>query len=282
MRLSCAKCGAHRRPIRSWLKGGPFPVLGPSCFGALTQSSRRRIGVNHVGAPLGGAFIADSIVAVFDSSRLAVITLTLDDRPVAIGPAVPSAPILTAVHTDAGWIAFASDSTGQARVWRWDGGPAWTELRDWAAGVFPQGVAESWITGAGVGLLVAEARYPFKAYQLDPKGSVAIEFESFARSRFLQTGGEWDSTRWVGLRLLPLEPGYVWTLADLNSDKRVLVVYDHRGKVARQSLIDAPMGLIATCPTRHKLLAGRYTNRSEVVVYQWDWIPPLQQKEARE
>jgi hypothetical protein len=76
---------------------------------------------------------------------------------------------------------------------------------------------------------------------------------------------------WVSLPALPVDSGFIRTFSDLRSDQRILVLYDRHGSVLRQTRLDAALGLIASQPERHLLIAVRKVSGSELTFYQWRW-----------
>jgi hypothetical protein len=76
---------------------------------------------------------------------------------------------------------------------------------------------------------------------------------------------------WIGLGVLPLDTGYVLTVADPRSDERRIVLFDLEGRPVRTTSVRASWGAVAAIPKEHQLLAVRRTNVLELVVYKWRW-----------
>jgi hypothetical protein len=77
----------------------------------------------------------------------------------------------------------------------------------------------------------------------------------------------------AGVRVDSLE---LLTLSDLNSDHRVLVLADPRGGIRSSRPLTVPLALIAG--NQKWLLAGRRTDRFELVRYSWGWDRLLEEE----
>ena len=82
-----------------------------------------------------------------------------------------------------------------------------------------------------------------------------------------------DSTDalWVSVSLLPLDDGFLHTIADLRSDSRRFRTISANGVLRSEQYIQAPLGFAASVPASRLLFAVRRTTRHEVVVYEWHW-----------
>ncbi len=86
--------------------------------------------------------------------------------------------------------------------------------------------------------------------------------------------GEGRSGNWISLPALPLGSGVLQTLADLSSDRRLILVFDEVGSLAGHRLVEAPLGFVASDGGEQTLIAVRQLNRVEVVRYGWRWRAP--------
>jgi len=68
--------------------------------------------------------------------------------------------------------------------------------------------------------------------------------------------------------------GYLRTLTDLRSDRRVLVIYGSDGRVLRTRSIDAPLAVVAGVPGSSGAIALRRIGPPELVWYEWRWSGP--------
>jgi len=111
--------------------------------------------------------------------------------------------------------------------------------------------------------------WPFEWVALDTTGRVTLR----ARAIAITSGRSLDTTfvEWVGLPVVPLDRGFLQTLADPRSDRRILVLFGKHGQVLRQTGFGVPFGILAALPERRLLLALRRTDLTEIVTYRWDW-----------
>lgn len=72
---------------------------------------------------------------------------------------------------------------------------------------------------------------------------------------------------WLALQLVEVTHGFLQTIADLRSAKRVLVAYDERGVFSKAVVIRTPIGILASSPSKSIVLALRRTDRTELVLY---------------
>jgi hypothetical protein len=79
----------------------------------------------------------------------------------------------------------------------------------------------------------------------------------------------------VSLPPLPVDSSLVRIFSDLRSDRRVLVLYDRRGAILRETTLDAALGLIESQPERHLLVGVRKITGTELAFYQWRWKTDL-------
>jgi hypothetical protein len=72
---------------------------------------------------------------------------------------------------------------------------------------------------------------------------------------------------------MPLDRGYIQTIADLRSDHRTLLLYAADGRFIRSSQLEVPMAVVSTDPQSERIIAVRDVGRQEVAVYKWRWRP---------
>ena len=80
-----------------------------------------------------------------------------------------------------------------------------------------------------------------------------------------------DTTVWVSLAAIPIDRGFLQTLADVTSEMRVLILYDTPGVAVRSTRLDIPPGFVAAIPARRTRIAARTMNGLELVGYRWRW-----------
>jgi len=114
---------------------------------------------------------------------------------------------------------------------------------------------------------VTQAHYPFSSVMLDPSdGKPTLRFSSLPTAVL----GD-DPASYIAMPILPIGGGFVQTLADLGSDRRIMILYSAVGTILRTTAIDAPLALVAHSQASGRLLALRRAGSTEVVGYSWDW-----------
>ena len=124
--------------------------------------------------------------------------------------------------------------------------------------------------GSSSAVQVSYLRHPFSSWTFDPAtGNLAPvpPIPAPLASRLAE-----DSLAWAGLRSLPLDQGFLRTFSHLKSDRRIVAVFDSSHVLLRTLELDVPMAFIASSTEHSRLLAVRYTDRTELVVYEWRWV----------
>ena len=154
---------------------------------------------------------------------------------------------------------------------RFPGGEEWasTTWRDGGTGGYMIGVNSQEI-------LITQREAPFHVRVVGMDLRERADFQPDLYPHLLQ-GPAPETTvvtpRWMSLPALPLDRGWVQTLADLTSDRRVIVLYDEAGQHVRSVHLDVPLGLAISLPEERVLFASRRTNALEIVRYEWRWVP---------
>lgn len=73
--------------------------------------------------------------------------------------------------------------------------------------------------------------------------------------------------------MLSLDRGWIQTLADLRSDRRVIVVFDSTGAEVRRLEMDAPFGFVASSRDPQEVVALRALGKAELIFYRWTGGP---------
>ncbi|WP_420441652.1 hypothetical protein [Candidatus Palauibacter sp.] len=122
---------------------------------------------------------------------------------------------------------------------------------------------------AGVDALVSFRDPPHTVWRIAMNGDVVASMQLDQQS----TGGEDSvlSPNWLGLSALYLDPGVIQVIADVTTDRRLLVTYDTGGGVLSHRLVAAPFGFVATASQAPVMVALRTFEDSELVVYSWRW-----------
>lgn len=231
--------------------------------------------------PIGAAFEErDSTLAVVDGERARIVRLSRSGHLVSAQPLNTSLYLHQAVHTPAGWYLGAQDSTGVLHLLLARPGGGTETLFRMGTPAASRSQAAVHLSSADDDALLTMHSPPFSSVQVSSSGRVVRSFRP-AIPDSLQ--GTMDEGKWVSLKLLELDAGFVQTLADLTSDRRVLVLYDREGTPARHTLIDVPLAAATSIPARRQLIAMRRAGGLEIVVYGWRWSDgsPPEQEEAR-
>lgn len=77
--------------------------------------------------------------------------------------------------------------------------------------------------------------------------------------------------QWHAVGTVPLDNGYVQSIADLTSNWRVLVLYDGGGRPIRNPIFRLPMGIFGSDIESKSLYAVVRLNQTEVIRYEWRW-----------
>ena len=81
-----------------------------------------------------------------------------------------------------------------------------------------------------------------------------------------------SASYWVALPVLPLDTAYIQSFADLKSDRRILALSTMRLGLMSHVSSDVPIGVMASIPLKHLLIAARNLGGVvDIVVYQWRW-----------
>jgi hypothetical protein len=121
------------------------------------------------------------------------------------------------------------------------------------------------------GFAVGEFRTPFTIRVLSSGRTQRTLLPPQRLRDSLESASRDDPKRWVALTTLGLDSGYLQYLADLNSDHRLLQLYDSEGRPTRRISIDAPLGLLASDPVKKRVLGYRRINGPELMLYRWEW-----------
>jgi hypothetical protein len=246
--------------------GGPvFVVHGDSVIA---------IGQGFLKEPIAAEFTAgDSTIETVDRGRGTVVRLAASGQVVSEQALDVPLDLQSASRGTCGWFLGGFDASGDYLVYLIgrDG-----ESKRLHTVTRPEGKASGY-PGAHLSvvdddLLVTSMDEPFRVLRLTCDGEIHQEFEPVDWELLGGSGLAAGSRRWVSLRTVPLDSGYVQTISDLASDKRVLVLYDWRGGVLRYHSMDVPLGIVQSIPSEQLLVAVRRLNVLEVVGYRWRWV----------
>jgi hypothetical protein len=224
--------------------------------------SERLIGVAN---PSGGA------VEVLASRPLRLLRLNLGTGAVRVDTLSNSAVAVHADHGGDGWVVAIADSAGApvrlARVTVAPGGRV----------TLTHGIGTSFVTPVVVGLgdavFASEVRRPHTISYLEGADFIwsSAPPAGLLDSLSIAARGSAPPDQWNAVRVLPLDSGFIQTLADPTSFWRVLVLYDEAGEPRRTPIMRGPFAFVRSFPAESEIIAIQRLNRPEVVSYQWRW-----------
>ncbi|MEO7043576.1 MAG: hypothetical protein ABI035_15040 [Gemmatimonadaceae bacterium] len=259
-----------------WSRSHPGLVISRG-----TQTSR--ICVDQVGEPVGAAFVrADSAIEIVDARSRAIwqIFPHSDCRKVYPIPA-GVAEILTAARGDDGWFIGGVDTHGVSGLYYFDSLRRSTRrvLVSSGRNGDPVSLRRGYLRTVGSFALLSSLQWPFEWERVDATGQRSVGGRPAGDwSQRVVPGGAinqtvQDSMRyWVGLAAMPLDSGFVQTIADPTSDHREIILYAKNGNVVRASSVSVPLGILATNPKSLTLIAARDVDKMEIVIYRWHWV----------
>ena len=78
---------------------------------------------------------------------------------------------------------------------------------------------------------------------------------------------------WMALPVVALDKGFVQTLVQPVSDRRLLLLYDDFARFVRASHPPVSFGVLAASDRASLLVASRRREMQELVLYRWKWLP---------
>lgn len=202
---------------------------------------------------------------MFDLIRRSVVNLdTLGHRVAEQRYPLPFEPA-AATYVAAYWFVAGRDRDGHPLVMR---------LAETSATQLPlparlrHDLEHEWHLSAGnEGLLITQITSPFEVTELDINDGRVI-------ARFAPTDPavRLGDDSWVSMAVVRIGDGYLQTLADQTTDRRLIIVYDNRHRVRTMKSLTAPFGIVSSSPEKGVLVGGRWTKGPEYVLYTWNWI----------
>lgn len=201
------------------------------------------------------------VVEIVDARTNSLLRWTPDGEFLEARQFEPDGRIVAADHGSAGWLFVASNAGSQAMLRfdgrRLEGVGSWQD--DDGRALSPQ----VWLRAWGSGAIVSEARYPFRWRLLATSGA-RIRGAPGAHGPAADS-----SSGSIGFPVLPIEGGFLQTIADLRSPQRLLILYNAEGVPVRTTRFAVPMAFVAAVRSRRLLVAVRRTDRLELVLYRW-------------
>lgn len=256
-----------RDPRLIWLSRGSRKALAhPSItrpVGAAVLRGRSLLGLGH----------GEREVEVLDAPSGALVRLheggTLAGRREVAG----LKRAFNGIRAGSGWYALVPDADTMVAyhlVYVADGS---SEGRVLATAMQPvRGVPQPGLSPAirlstwGDGVILTNPAAPYQSVVIDPAGK---ERPLVRPGGLRALGGR--TAKWYSMPVQHIEGGFLQTFTDLNSDRRVFVVYDEQGTPRRASTIAAPVAIVGEQTNPDYLIGIRRTGRTELVGYTWTW-----------
>jgi hypothetical protein len=228
------------------------------------------IGADVLAKPIAAAFtLDDSEIEVVDAIRNTVVTLSRRGARLRERRFVAHTRVSTATRFRDSWILGGRDENGRFGI-----STATPVLRSASAerAVFDPGLGDglpTHLSKAEDELLLTSVNRPFAVQRIDSLGHtlsplIPAGVDTLRAIRNLTSRG-----RWVSLPALRVSDGYMQTLSDLASDHRIVVLYDASGSARRYSVLEIPVGFVASQPRRNLLAGARRGNGLELRVSAW-------------
>lgn len=200
--------------------------------------------------------------------------LGADSVPLRLGALslAPGEELDAARWQDGAWIVGLRDLRSRRFLLRrLDTGGAVTLFQS-ASADSVQRIPRYHLAGSAAGLLLTRLTAPFDLLLVDPaRGTVDTIARPLADAT--RYGAVIDSSLyWRALPGVALDCGWLLTLTDLQSDRRLLLRYDAGRRLAKVTPLDAPFGVMAGRASEATLLAARRAGALELVWYQWRWV----------
>lgn len=249
-----------------WSSGAPYVLVEEN--GRLLK-----IGYAQTRGPLA-AWIREDTIEVLDSAKHALVKFPERGAPPLTVHAMWRGVALDAAATSTGWSVLVTTDSGVLRVDDLDRAgrivDTLTVPQILGNAVPGRRSLASWrVSPAGGGVLVCHTLPPITFAMLGPNMRPVTGELSTATA----------ATRMYNLRLLiwaaspvvSIGRGMLVSVADLGSDRRLIVRLDSLGQIEHTIALRTPLGLLASSPRRHEVAALRETDGTEVVVYRYDW-----------
>jgi hypothetical protein len=222
---------------------------------------------NRLGRVVAAAFLSNDSVEVIDAEGPSLLRASLSGS-CSKRPLKWEGMISSGVFSGRRWLVLSEGRPNATQLVR---------LEDRPRALFdlphrprtPLDREASFVTASSGRTMHASMIWPFEWVALDTAGTVVLESRAITRT----TRALVDTTYvdWVGLPVFQLDSGFLQTLADPRSDKRVLVLYDLDGRVVNRRAMNVAFGILTVSVHQRMLLALRRSDRNELVRYRWDW-----------
>jgi hypothetical protein len=264
-----------------------FPVTRVSAApdGTIALSSNRwshlLIGRGGKYEEFGMGLLKRPVSVTFDSNGSVVEVVDAGIRSIlqfngsqVVGQRTIDAPITItdAIHSDSsGWWVAGVDSTGLPRVISL---PKIGKSSSFRLSRLSRdnGQAISLSLTASGRLIVTRLREPYQWIVLTP-GKRPTVTQVFDTTKWVANDNtpNFLTPLWVAQELVPVGKFMLYSVADLRSDQRKLLLVAGSGHMIRESSLNAPVGLAGYIPGSPYILALRGVNGQHLVTYRWRW-----------
>ena len=264
---------AHSATLLAWSGSASYVLV----YSRIDDDPPKAIGNQTLIRPIGAAFTnnGEEAIEVIDAGRRMVSTFSLSGEHLSdIHLRVPVQEVLGAARGQEGWFLAGNNIHGVCRLYLQspDGDAVEVSLGSdlWVPSRTGCTHGTLLITALSRGsVLVSRRDEPFHSQQADPGGSPNGLVFRPPREALAQSG---DPGRlWRALPIVELDRGYLQTVADLRSDRRVIVRFDEVGTVVRIRTFDLPIGFVTSVPAERLIIGARRIGGVEIVGYVWRW-----------
>jgi hypothetical protein len=247
----------------------------PGLF-VIQENARARMCTSTVKAPIAGSFEDDSTIDVLDMAGPAAYVLNLAERRCTLAISLHVGQLLGGARSGGSWIVGDIGKAGAIEIGRVGRTGLVTHLvRSTGAAGDPFSLARAFARPLRRGVLLASVQWPFRWTALSMTGHVIRRSAGMLapNARAVLPSPADSLINWLGLPVLALDQGYIQTIADPRSDRRIVVRYREDGSPVAAHALDVAMGFLASNPATHQLVALRRTNHTDLVIYHWHWAP---------
>lgn len=209
-----------------------------------------------------GVWFDGSVIAIISATPPTMYRLSPDGRLLESIP-LDDGMVLAAAHGSTGWYLLVESLTSGELLVEVEGSDTTISALRYGS-----------LTAKGASVWLTDVLHPFEVHEVLAEQSKPrslrppIQVLDSMRAARNQP----DFQGWASLPVVLLDRGFLQTIADLATDRRLVVVYDHAGGVVASLSLDAPFGLMASAG--YRVYGARRTDTIELVGYRYRWEPP--------
>lgn len=238
----------------------PYVLLG-------SNGTYVELGVGVLEQPIAAAFDTPSLLDVLDGARKSVIQFS-DLRLVREWPLDVSGEIVAGMRlSDRSWLVLARDESRQMSLIQVVLGEAVRFQHLPNVPVDPVGRVRMLELPNG-DLVLSDTFNPQRLVRVRLPTEILTR-DLYDRSMERESGTL--SPYWIAAGWVALDEFLVYTVADLRSDERRILLIDSNLNVIRETRLQAPFALVAHVPSEETAIGVRRLNAQELVFYRWRW-----------